>query len=325
MRNEGLGIRNEKKYKNQIIFLLLTLILISIFKITFGEWKIPLSEVIYFLFHESSSPASIVIRSVRLPRLLCSIGTGGLLSVAGVVLQGLLANPLAEPYTLGIASGAAFGAALGIMAGSFMIMPTAFMGALFALLLTGIISMGGTEKIILAGVMSNSILSAGVTFIKSIAGDKLGAVVLWLMGSLSGAGVKDVYAIYIGLILILIPAYIFAPALDAMSLGRDRASILGINEKFTKIILLIFTSTGVALAVSSFGIIGFVGLAVPHISRNLIGASHRKLIFHSFLTGACILSIADGAAQFLGELPVGVLTALTGGPFFCYILSKRHY
>lgn len=314
-----------KSERKQIIFLSLILFFISIFKITFGEWDIPLSEVIYFLFHEGTSPEAIVIRSVRLPRLLCCAGTGGLLSVAGAVLQGLLANPLAEPYTLGIASGAAFGAALGIMAGAFMIMPMAFAGALSALFLTGLIAAGGKEKIILAGVISNAILSAGVTFIKSIAGDKLGAVVLWLMGSFSGAGVKDVYSVYAGAVLIFIPAYIFAPALDAMSLGQDRAAVLGINEKFTRIILLIFTSTGVALAVSSFGIIGFVGLAVPHISRNLIGASHRKIIFHSFLTGACILSIADCAAQLLGELPVGVLTALTGGLFFCRILSKRHY
>ncbi|MBQ6776539.1 MAG: iron ABC transporter permease [Synergistaceae bacterium] len=304
-------------------FLFLTLILISIFRITFGEWRIPLSEVIRFLWSNDGSPASIVIRSVRLPRLVCSIGTGGLLSVAGAVLQGLLANPLAEPYTLGIASGAAFGASLGIMAGSFMITPMAFAGAMLALLLTGLISRGGAEKIILAGVISNSILSAGVTFIKSVAGDKLGAVVLWLMGSMSGAGLRDVYATCAGVLLVMIPAWIFAPALDAMSLGQDRAAVLGIDERLTRVILLITTSMGVSLAVSSFGIIGFVGLAVPHISRNLVGASHRKLIFHSFLAGACVLSVADGVAQFLGEIPVGVLTALTGGPFFCWILSKR--
>ena len=303
-------------------FLIITLILISLFRITFGEWKIPLSEVIYFLFNADSSPESIVIRSVRLPRLLSSIGTGGLLSVAGVVLQALLANPLAEPYTLGIASGAAFGASLAIMAGV-IVAPLSFAGALLALLMTGVISRG-SERIILAGVISNSILSAGVTFIKSIAGDKIGAVVLWLMGSISGAGVSDVYSVYAGVLLVLIPAFLFAPALDAMALGRERAAVLGINEGLTRTILLITTSTGVALAVSSFGIIGFVGLVVPHMSRALIGASHRKLILHAFLMGACVLSIADGASQYLGELPVGVLTALTGGPFFCWILSKRH-
>ncbi len=303
-------------------FLLALLILISLIRITSGEWEIPFSEVIKFLFHDDSSAQSIIIRSVRLPRILSSILTGGLLSVAGVVLQALLANPLAEPYTLGIASGAAFGAAIAVMF-NFMIAPFSFAGALLALLMTGLISRGGTEKLILAGVISNSILSAGVTFIKSIAGDKLGAVVLWLMGSLSGAGSRDVYAVLTGTVLILIPALIFAPALDAMSLGRERAAVLGINENFTRMILLIFISLGAGLAVSSFGIIGFVGLVVPHISRTLTGSSHRKLIFHAFLTGSCVLAIADGAAQYLGELPVGVLTALTGGPFFCRILAGR--
>ena len=269
-------IKNKK-------FLLILLILISLIRITSGEWKIPFNEVIKFLFQSDSSPQSIIIRSVRLPRILSGILTGGLLSVAGVVLQALLANPLAEPYTLGIASGAAFGASLAIML-NLMIAPFSFLGALAALLLTGLISRGGTEKLILAGVISNSILSAGVTFIKSIAGDKIGAVVLWLMGSLSGAGSKDVYLVFAGVILI---------------------------------------SMGVGLAVSSFGIIGFVGLVVPHISRVLVGASHRKLILHAFFMGACVLSIADGAAQYLGELPVGVLTALTGGPFFLMQLGVK--
>lgn len=303
-------------------FLLILLFLISLFRITSGEWEIPFSEVIKFLFHSDGSAQSVIIRSIRLPRILSSMGAGGLLSVAGVVLQALLANPLAEPYTLGIASGAAFGASLAIMAGLF-ITPFAFFGALLALLITGVISCGGSEKLILAGVISNSILSAGVTFIKSIAGDKIGAVVLWLMGSISGAGIKDVYLILLGIVLILPAALIFAPALDAMALGRDRAAVLGINENLTRIILLILISMSVGLAVSSFGIIGFVGLAVPHISRSLVGASHGNLILHSFLTGACVLSIADWTAQYLGELPVGVLTAMTGGPFLLMQLIVR--
>lgn len=273
---------------------------------------------------EKFLPQAIVIRSVRLPRLLCALGTGGLLSVAGVVLQGLLANPLAEPYTLGIASGAAFGASVGILYGTFMIMPGAFAGAICALILTGLIAIhGGSNKIILAGVISNAVLSAGVTFLKAIAGDKLGAVVLWLMGSFSGAGARNIYAVYIGLAVTIIPAYILGPVLDAMSLGKNRAAILGVNENFVRMILLASTSMGVAIVVSSFGVIGFVGLVVPHISRILTGASHRNLIIHSFLTGACLLLLADGVAQMTGEIPVGVITALTGGPFFCWVLSRR--
>ena len=304
--------------------LLSSLAVISIWRITSGEWNIPLSEVIYFLLNGGNDPAAIVIRSVRLPRLLCSIGTGGLLSVAGAVLQGLLANPLAEPYTLGIASGAAFGASLGIMSGAFMTMPGAFAGALGALVLTGIIARnGGNSKIILAGVISNAVLSAGVTFLKAIAGDRLGAVGLWLMGSFSGAGGRDVWAVYAGAVMVIVPAYILAPVIDAMSLGRDRAAILGVNERAVRIFLLVCCSMGVALCVSAFGVIGFVGLVVPHMARGIAGAGHRRVIVYAFLIGACLLGLADGIAQRLGELPVGVLTALCGGPFFCWILFCR--
>lgn len=252
------------------------------------------------------------------------MGTGGLLSVSGVILQGLLANPLAEPYTLGIASGAAFGASLGILAGTFTVMPCALAGSLVSLFVTGLTARnGGRYNLILSGVISNAILSAGVTFLKAIAGDKLGAVVLWLMGSFSGAGWRDVWAVTLGVIVVSLPAYVFGNALDAMSLGEDRALTFGVNEKFVRTILLLTTSTGTALCVSSFGVIGFVGLVVPHISRAMVGASHRKVLTNAFLTGAALMCVADGAAQSFGEIPAGVITALAGGPFFCWILSRK--
>ena len=302
----------------------LALIVISIWRISSGEWDISFPDVIRFLLTESDSPEAIVIQSVRLPRLLCSMGTGGLLSVSGVILQGLLANPLAEPYTLGIASGAAFGASLGILFGTFMIMPCALGGTLLSLLITGLTARnGGRNNLILSGVISNAILSAGVTFLKAIAGDKLGAVVLWLMGSFSGAGWRDVWAVALGAVIVSFPAYVFGNALDAMSLGEDRASTFGVNENFVRITLLLTTSTGTVLCVSSFGVIGFVGLVVPHISRAISGASHRKLMTSAFFTGAGLMCIADGAAQSIGEIPAGVITALAGGPFFCWILSSR--
>ncbi len=213
--------------KNNTLLLAL-IVIISIWRITSGEWAIALPDVIRFLVHDDFSPEAVVIRAVRLPRLLCSLGTGGILAVSGVVLQGLLANPLAEPYTLGIASGAAFGASIGIIAGTFAVMPCAFAGAILALVLTGIIaSRGGSGKIILAGVISNAVLSAGVTLLKAIAGDKIGAVVLWIMGSFSGAGSHDVGRVVFGVVCVSIPAYVLGPVLDAMSLGRNRAAVLG--------------------------------------------------------------------------------------------------
>ena len=300
------------------------LIVISVWRISSGEWDISFPDVIRFLLTDSNSPEAIVINSVRLPRLLCSLLTGGILSISGVILQGLLANPLAEPYTLGIASGAAFGAAIGILGGTFMVMPSAFAGAIGALVLTGAIARnGGRERIILAGVISNAVLSAGVTFLKAIAGDKIGAVVMWLMGSFSGAGWSDARTVMAGAVIVGVPAYVMGNALDAMSLGEERASVLGVNEGFVRGILLVITSIGVALCVSSFGVIGFVGLLVPHISRGIVGANHRRVMVNAFVIGAGLMSLADGIAQRMGEIPAGVITAVAGGPFFCWVLGKR--
>ena len=310
--------------KSRIFLPAIILAIVSIWRISSGEWDISFPDVIRFLLTDSDSPGAIVIRSVRLPRLVCSIFCGGLLSVSGVILQGLLANPLAEPYTLGIASGAAFGAAVGILGGSWVVMPCAFTGALCALALTGAIARGGgRERLILAGVISNAVLSAGVTFMKSIAGDKIGAVVLWLMGSFSGAGWNDALAAMIGAVAVVIPAYVMGNSLDAMSLGDERASVLGVNENLVRGILLVCASVGVALCVSSFGVIGFVGLIVPHISRGIVGAKHRRAAVNAFVVGAVLMTLADGVAQRLGEIPAGVITALTGGPFFCWILAAK--
>ena len=300
------------------------LLAVSVWRISLGEWDIPFPDVIRFLLTWDNSPEAFVIHSVRLPRLLCSIFTGGLLSVSGVTLQGLLANPLAEPYTLGIASGAAFGASAGILGGEWAVMPCAFLGAMCALAMTGAIARnGGRERLILAGVISNAVLSAGVTFMKSVAGDKIGAVVLWLMGSFSGASWRDAWAVMAGSVIVVLPAYVMGNALDAMSLGEDRASVLGVNEGLVRMMLLVSMSAGVALCVSSFGVIGFVGLVVPHITRGIVGASHRRVMVNAFAVGAGLMVIADGVGQMMGELPAGVITAVAGGPFFCRVLAKR--
>ena len=316
-------------WTRQRVILLIAIVIVSAYRITSGEWAIPLPEVIHYLSPslseaEAVTPKAIIIRSVRLPRLLCTIGTGGLLAVSGAVFQGLLANPLAEPYTLGVASGAAFGAAIGIMTGRFGVMVCAFAGAMAALALTGLIAFrGGGERIILAGVISNAVLSAGVTMLKAVAGEKLGAVVLWMMGSLAGAGLSDAVSVCLAALGVSVCAYVFGPELDALSLGKDYAATLGVNEDSVRISLAAATSLGVSVCVSSFGVIGFAGLVVPHVARGLVGAIHRRVVLHSFLIGGLVLSVADCGAQMLGELPVGVITALIGGPVFCRILMNK--
>lgn len=304
---------------------------VALWRLAAGEWNIPPARVAALLspFLDEAgraAPEALVVRSVRLPRFLAAAGAGGLLATAGAVLQGLLANPLAEPYTLGIAAGAAFGGALGFFAGAAAVTPMAFCGALAALWLVSVIarrSGGGVTYIVLAGVITNAVLSAGVTFLKAVADDRLGAIVLWLMGSLSGASPVSAWAVWGGAAVIFLPAFVCARQIDAVSLGEGQGALLGVNEGRLRGLLLGAASLATAAAVSFFGIIGFVGLVVPHLIRRFTGPATRPLLIFSFLGGALLLSAADGVAQRLGELPVGVLTALIGGPFFCWMLVAR--
>ncbi len=303
----------------------------ALWRLTRGEWDIPPSRVLRLLsprlpVGERALPEALVVRSVRLPRFCAAAGAGGLLAVSGTVLQGLLGNPLADPHTLGIASGAAFGAAAGIVAGGAAVAPAAFAGALAALALVLLVarkSGGGQTALVLSGVIVNAVLSSGVTALKAVAGDSLGAIVLWLMGSFSGASPSGAIAAWGGAFVVLLPAYICGPLLDAVSLREGQGEMLGIDERKLRFRMLCAASLGVALSVCHFGVVGFVGLVVPHIMRKLIGPRHRPLALFSFLAGAAALALADGAAQRLGELPVGAITSLVGGPFFCWIMVKR--
>jgi iron complex transport system permease protein len=307
------------------------LVSVALWRLAQGDWPIPPSRVFALLSPflseaERMTPEAIVVRSVRLPRLLAALGAGGLLSAAGVVLQGLLFNPLAEPYTLGIAAGAAFGGALGFAAHFPWVTPAAFAGALIALWSVQAIawrSGGSRAHLVLAGIVVNAFLSAGVTFLKAIADDRLGAIVLWLMGSFSGASLGASLGVWGAAALSVLPAWAYGRQLDAVSLGEDRGSLLGVDERRLRMGLLCLVSLGTAATVGSFGIIGFVGLVVPHLLRPIIGPLHRPLLLFAFWTGGCLTALADGAAQSLGELPVGVVTALIGGPFFCWLLLRQ--
>jgi iron complex transport system permease protein len=307
------------------------LIAVVFWRLIQGDWPIPPSRVFELLSPflseaEKATPEAIVVRSVRLPRLMAALGAGGLLSVAGVVLQGLLLNPLAEPYTLGIAAGAAFGGVLGFMFHSLWVTPSAFVGAFVALWAVQAIawrSGGSRAHLVLAGIVVNAFLSAGVTFLKAIADDRLGAIVLWLMGSFAGASPASALGAWGAAAVVLVPAWFCGRQLDAVSLGEERGSLLGIDERRLRTGLLCLVSLGTAVTVGSFGIIGFVGLVVPHLLRFIVGPSHRSLLLFSFGAGSCLAALADGAAQNLGELPVGVVTALIGGPFFCWLLLRQ--
>jgi iron complex transport system permease protein len=280
----------------------------------------------------------VVIWGIRLSRVILSGLVGAALATAGVVFQGLLLNPLADPFTLGVSTGAAFGVALLVMlgvGGSFLgLSPLplgALAGALGAMVAVLLLSRESgrirKESLILAGIVVSTFLSALISLIKSLDEESLSAIVFWIMGSFSGRGWIHVGFLLPYLAVGLILAACYTRELDIMALGEEQSHHLGVAVSRVRLKLLLGASLLTAGAVSVSGVIGFVGLVVPHLVRVLAGPSHGRLLILSALTGALILIWADVLARVLlasgQELPVGVVTALLGGPFFFYLLKSR--
>jgi iron complex transport system permease protein len=287
---------------------------------------------------ESAGPTSVILLQVRLPRILLAYLVGGSLAAVGTSLQALLRNPLADPYVLGISSGAALGAGLALLLGlgttvfAISALPLcALLGGLVSILLVYRIAAAyqhlPIHTLLLAGVILNAIFSALLMFITSIMDpNRSFGMMAWLMGTLTGPGFPAllVLAGYLsvgGLIL-----FLQARPLNLLTLGEEPARSLGVEvERVKKTIF--FTSallTGAAVSVS--GMIGFVGMVIPHAVRMVIGPDHRLLLPASALVGGMFLMIADTIARTImapAEIPVGVVTALVGGPFFIYLLMGR--
>ena len=310
-----------------------------------GFLQIAPQEVVEILWNRllgreslSSNPTfPFVIMEVRLPRILTSALVGGGLAVAGAVFQAILLNPLADPYTLGISSGAAFGASLAIVLTLFgIVIPAwfsipvfAFIGAMATLI--GVFSLAATDNklssntLILSGVIIAAILSAGIGFIKYLADERVSIIIFWLMGSFVGRTWSDVFTTLLVVIPGLLFTLYFARDLNIMALGERTANTLGVESGRVKRMLLVCASLITAICVSVSGIIGFVGLIIPHLLRMILGPDNRILLPACFLGGATLLLGADTItrAWLPSEIPIGVLTSLIGGPFFCYIFRKK--
>lgn len=280
----------------------------------------------------------IVVFDIRLSRVVLSFLVGSALGVAGSVFQGILRNPLADPFTIGVASGAAFGAALAFLLGlagtSYMGLGTipllALMGALGALAL--VVMLGRVhgrlrrDTLVLAGIVVATFLSALIALIKALDEEAVSAIVFWVMGSFQGRG-----WIHVGFSLpyLLLGLYLVmkrARELDILTLGETQARQLGVEVERVRRRLLVGASLLTAAAVSVSGVIGFVGLVVPHLVRMTMGATHQRLMVLSAFLGGLGLLWSDVVARTLlrggEELPVGVVTALVGGPFFCLLLKR---
>ena len=324
----------------------LTLLLLSVILIStgMGYIKIPLPAVAKIIFAKIFGNLSwlqgldevfpVVIFDVRLPRILTAALVGAGLAMSGVVFQGILLNPLADPYTLGVSAGAAFGAALAILLnihflGTYSIPLFAFIGAastlLFVIYLSSSAAGLSSNNLILSGIIVAAILSAGISFLKYVADEQVAVIIFWLMGSFGSKTWTDV-ALIISIVCIGFFVFIYyARDLNLMSLGNRSAASLGVDTGRVTLVLLAMASFVAAVCVAVSGIIGFVGLLVPHIVRLITGPDNKKLLPVSMLAGAILLLCADTITRAVlpSEIPIGVLTALIGGPFFCYIFRKQ--
>ena len=273
-----------------------------------------------------------IILQLRLPRILLGVFVGMALSVAGVMMQGLFRNPLAGPYVLGVSSGASLGAALSItllpsIMGIYTTPIAAFIGGLTAIFLVyNIIKLCGrftVEALLLAGIAVTYLFSAILSILIWTLNRDAHNILLWIMGGLWGADWLKVEIIAPIIITLILISYIFSKDLNALLLGEETAQSIGVDVKFVERFLPILASLITSAAVSFSGAIGFIGLMMPHIMRMLVGPDHRILIPSSALAGGIFLVWADAAARCLMELPVGVVTALTGTPFFIYLLRRR--
>ncbi len=322
-----------------------TLILLTVGAIFFaasvGSAAIPLSNVIHILSSPSSAgdtfPHSfrIIVLSIRLPRIILSVIAGMGLGVSGAIFQGIFRNPMANPYILGVSSGSAFGVAVGMAFGleaSFLGMGaiplTAFCGGILTALFVYFISGNGKSifSLLLSGIAMGFFLSALMSLVMYLHRDQIENIIYWSMGSFNAASRDKIFiagpVIIIGSLLCML----FSRDLNIMALGDDTARSLGVSVRKRRLFFLITSTVITASAVSVSGVIGFVGLIVPHALRILTGPDHRTLLPLSMLSGGLFLLLADTLARTIlspTELPVGIVTSLFGAPFFIYLLHNQ--
>ena len=276
---------------------------------------------------------TVIIWQIRLPRVLLSALVGATLSLGGLVFQALLRNPLAEPYILGISGGSAIGAIIGILMGLSAfpgISITAFAGSMATLVFILAMSSGQTilkkDSLLLSGVMLNAFCSAVIMFLISLTQDsRLHNIMFWLMGNLSMTDIRQVGILSMTLVPCFVIIFLYSNSMNLLLLGKELAMTMGVSIKAVTLTLLVVTSFMVSITVSQCGLLGFVGLVIPHLFRLFLGSDHRILVPACILGGGAYMVLCDLLARTLpgqGEIPTGVITALIGAPLFIILLKR---
>jgi iron complex transport system permease protein len=326
------GLAQKRTWIGAAVVVALFLVCL-VLSLSLGPASLSPGEVLHYVVSgpEHGDAGSTIFWEIRMPRVVLAFLVGAMLAGAGVILQDLFLNPLTDPYVTGVSSGAALGATIAI-----------FVGLTAALWLTGFALIGGfvtlafvwsaarrrgrldVYVLLLAGVSVSYLATAIISILMIRSGDDLSAIVYWLMGSFSGRGWGEVRIALFALPFMAVPLF-FTDEMNILLQGEKRALELGVEVERTKAILMVTAATLTAIGVSVSGVVGFVGLVIPHVVRLLVGPNHRRLVPFSLMLGAALLGIADLLSRTMlepSEIPVGVVTTLFGAPVFIYLLRR---
>jgi len=320
-------------YLAGLIVLLIASVALSL---SIGEMNLGFMDIFSILSKGNASMEYTILSQIRIPRVLLGIAVGGSLSLAGVLLQGIYRNPLVEPYTMGISGGASLGVAIVIvfglhqLIGSFVLPLAGFIGSFLIIFLVYTISTHrgriNIQSMLLTGVMISFIASSSMMFLMAItSSENLYGIIFWIMGSLDEPDMSLIYITLFISIASLLASYLFVQPLNALRLGEEKAKHLGINTDVAIKLLFLLSSLLAGVCVAVAGVIGFVGLIIPHLMRLLIGSDYRILLVSSFLSGSIFLVLSDVIARTIispNELPIGVITGIVGGIVFLLMMSR---
>lgn len=329
-----------KKENKILVVLSVTLVVIFLLSFGLGKYPINLKELLGILASKVfpikqfwTDNQQIALFNIRMPRILLGILVGAALPTAGVCYQGIFRNPMVSPDLLGASSGAAFGAVLAILGGAsfFGISISAFFFALFTVWIVCMVGKHAKGNpvlgLVLSGIMVSSVFTSATSFLKLVADpdQELPAITYWLMGSLAGAKKSDVVFALIPIIVGMIPLFMLRWKMNLLTLGEDEARTMGVDVRKIRGIVIACATLITAASISVSGMIGWVGLVIPHFARMLVGCDYRKLLPASVIMGSTFMLIVDNIARLAAtsEIPIGILTSFVGAPFFLYLIMRE--
>lgn len=329
-----------RKARLVVLGLAIALVVAAVASLMLGRYPIDPGQALGMLVNQIipldptwTDQQATLFFNVRLPRILLALLVGCCLALAGAAYQGTFQNPLVSPDILGASQGAAFGAAVAILLGLSSVMTSAFAFA-FALLTVFLVLLISSRArgnhmmvVVLAGIMVSSLFQAGVSYAKLVADptDELADITYWLMGSLTGANMGEIAMVFPVMFVGCAVLFALRWRINILTMGDDEAATMGVNARRTRIVVIVAATLITAASVCVTGMIGWVGLVIPHLCRMMVGADYRKLIPASMLMGATFLLVVDDIARLAttAEIPIGILTAFVGAPFFLFLITRK--